>query len=140
MFIGGAESIDKNLRTPGVDWFPEETLRPNKFSKQFNGLVDIIVSHTGPASFLEGISNKNLTFADKTSKVLDSMLRVFSPKKWFFGHWHEFMRGRLGITDFMALGHSGCSDSEFMQYFDMEEIDVDEQIRIYKFFTQYVSD
>ena len=49
MSVGGGVSVDKHWRTPGIDWFPEETLslaeaeycaRPGK--------VDIILSHDCP--------------------------------------------------------------------------------------------
>ncbi len=47
LFMGGAESIDKHLRTPGIDWFPQEVIS----QVDFNNLppedtkIDIVISH-----------------------------------------------------------------------------------------------
>lgn len=46
MSVGGGVSVDKEWRTEGVSWFPEETLTPEQFEYSTReGKVDIIVSH-----------------------------------------------------------------------------------------------
>ena len=53
MAVGGGVSVDKEARTPGYDWFPEETLTPEQFEHCLReGPVDIIVSHDCPAGVL----------------------------------------------------------------------------------------
>lgn len=48
LFMGGAESIDKNTRLIGFDWFPQEVLTLSELYKlEERGLdkVDIVISH-----------------------------------------------------------------------------------------------
>lgn len=48
LFMGGAESVDKQYRTEGKDWFPEESITQADIDAIPTGKIDIIVSHTCP--------------------------------------------------------------------------------------------
>lgn len=63
-FMGGAASIDKARRTPGMDWFAEELINRNdvdkliwNLSKNGNPMdlekVDLLITHTPPADCIE---------------------------------------------------------------------------------------
>lgn len=53
MAVGGGVSVDKKFRTPGDDWFSEETITPQQFEHCIrDGKVDIIVSHDCPPGVL----------------------------------------------------------------------------------------
>jgi Icc-related predicted phosphoesterase len=47
-FCGGAGSIDKGFRTPGVDWFPEEAVTDEDVAKFNNQKIDLLVTHCPP--------------------------------------------------------------------------------------------
>ena len=86
MFFGGAQSIDKNMRTPGIDWFPDEI---PKYGEVHNALredqeVDIMITHTAPFSFECFPRDVN----DPTREFLDVLLDHYKPEHWFFGHFH----------------------------------------------------
>lgn len=90
LFIGGASSIDRHLRTPGLDWFPEETL---KACPLVLPQANVVVSHTCPNVFMEAF---NLTERwglemekDISRAVLDNVLKRLTPKLWVFGHFHQ---------------------------------------------------
>ena len=54
LFVGGANSYDKQYRTKGVDWFPDEILTEsdlNWIRHNVKDKVDVVFSHTCPVEF-----------------------------------------------------------------------------------------
>jgi uncharacterized phage protein (TIGR01671 family) len=95
LFIGGANSVDKNLRTPGHDWFPEETIKNKDIDIALNGgKVDIVISHTCPESFAPYLLGGNLAKINDPSCIgLECVLERLKPELWYFGHWHIHKNG-----------------------------------------------
>jgi Icc-related predicted phosphoesterase len=94
LFIGGADSIDKEWRIYNRTWWPQEILNFNDFfyfEKEVKK-ADIIISHTCPYSFNVGLQFEN-KIIDPTRKILDLVLNKYNPKLWFFGHFHEYIEG-----------------------------------------------
>lgn len=99
LFFGGAESVDKQWRTPGFDWFPGEDIKP----QDLNALdsitnIDIVISHTCPSSFVGGVWSKSPVgmwdkVEDSASRYLEWILEKYYPKQWVFGHFHENITG-----------------------------------------------
>ena len=90
LFAGGAESVDRNVRTAGHDWFPKETIKDHDLDKMLaHDRVDIVISHTCPTTFLKHLRNGNLAKSNDPSCVaLEYVLNKYKPEQWFFGHWH----------------------------------------------------
>ena len=45
-FLGGAESIDREYRTPGRDWWPQERMTVGQINRALEmGPVDVLVTH-----------------------------------------------------------------------------------------------
>lgn len=115
-FMGGARSVDRPLRTKGVDWFPEELL-PWETLDHLPGRADIVISHTSPRTF--GVSKAEsvtmgagwgrtvaagLDFTPDTSQdVLDEVLRRLRPTRWYFGHYHWERRGEAAGCSWRCL-------------------------------------
>ena len=112
--VGGADSIDKDLRTPGIDWWSNEQMSYTEMAKcreAYNeAKPDIVVSHEAPF-FLHGIlhaasvtlrpSYKSLgePRGNSTAFLLDTLFLDHRPKMWYFGHWHTSLTFRqFGIT------------------------------------------
>ena len=114
LFVGGADSIDKQWRTQGVDWFSQETMKYSDYERiNFSKKYDIVVSHTCPSCCLSkmklsyrGINGK---FFDLTSDLLQSVFDRIKPKKWFFGHWHQYDVFDIEGCEFTVLNMSGRS-------------------------------
>ena len=105
MFIGGADSIDKNARTIGHDWFYEENISLSQFdmAMAFDGEIDIVISHTCPASFdIHKSFGKN---EDPNRIALQYILEKYKPSQWFFGHWHINKEGKVGDTYWTCLDY-----------------------------------
>jgi hypothetical protein len=101
--IRGAESIDKHLRTEGVDWFANEQLTYSRFSSMVDNFravkPRIVVSHQCPSFVVKEILDAKAgdiykygkQFAyDITSQAMMSAWHAASvhPDLWVFGHHH----------------------------------------------------
>jgi len=93
-FVSGADSIDKHLRTEGVNWWPTEELSYQQATECLeqweNSKTEILVSHDLPQSFAEGyklIYDKTLT-----RNLLQKMIEARKPKMLIYGHHHKSTR------------------------------------------------
>lgn len=109
MFFGGASSIDRNTRTIGVDWFPEEVIRYSDITNiGYDGEVDIVISHTCPTEFdvCPGVKEDGY-YKDPSRQALSYILRRYKPALWYFGHWHKYMTGYTGGCRWTCLSYFG---------------------------------
>jgi hypothetical protein len=92
MFMGGAQSVDRHTRTFGIDWFPEEVISyADVHNIEYEGPVDIVVSHTCPREFDIGIGHKEEGYYKDCSRMaLSYILHHYRPSLWYFGHWHHY--------------------------------------------------
>lgn len=97
MGIGGAYSIDKDGRTEGVSWWPEETITDAEvFRCVDGGPVDVVVSHDVPMFvdlsrhlWREGVQpwgwhGESLDNRLRLTEVFDGV----KPRHWIHGHYH----------------------------------------------------
>ena len=102
LFIGGAYSIDKRYRTPGIDWFDTETISQRDIENLPNVDIDIVISHTCPKEFFKHVFEFEKQY-DSSMEALSYVLEKYKPKFWYFGHFHKFKRGKVGGCTFTAL-------------------------------------
>ena len=112
MFFGGALSIDRNNRTLGVDWFQEEIIKDSDIRfLDYEGHVDIVISHTCPREFDVGVGAKEEEYYRDCSRMgLSYVLHHYQPALWYFGHWHHYTTGYNNGCRWTALdylGHGG---------------------------------
>lgn len=108
LFCGGADSIDKQLRTPYVSWWPTEVISLEDLDYLPNCSIDTVISHTCPSeiadvimqSHLQTIPGKSL---DPSCSYLDRVLERYKPNEWVFGHWHISFNWALNGTEFFGL-------------------------------------
>jgi len=126
LFAGGAYSVDKDQRTPGTDWFPEEILTEDDFAS-FPDIpsVYMVISHAAPMSATLPPGLFPTKYPDPSRRVLDKVLRRYQPKRWYCGHYHVPFSEKLGECEFRALdcGHDfKCkSDPDLAGYAVLEE-------------------
>lgn len=91
LLMGGAESIDKQNRTQGVDWFPQEIITMGDIYRLPETSICGVVSHTGPHIFLDNRKPGEYygKFKDPSMDMLDIVFEMYNPKRWIFGHWHQ---------------------------------------------------
>ena len=85
LFMGGADSIDKNYRTAYEDWFPEELITSEDMRKLPDHQVDIVVSHTAPREFKLEMGKE---YEDPSRSYLSVILDKYRPNLWYFSHFH----------------------------------------------------
>lgn len=112
LFFGGADSSDKDSREEGEDWFAGELPGQADLEKLNTDLqIDIIISHTCPKKINlretppEGYSAGPwlAKSGDPTRVLLDHVLKLYAPAKWYFGHFHIHQIGQCGKTEWQAL-------------------------------------
>lgn len=114
MGIGGAVSVDKKWRVPGIDWFPEETITPRQFEHCLRpGDVDIVIAHDAP----EGVDIPGIHALEKLDAsqcffpidsiheswahrgILADIVKDKQPRYWFHGHYHVRYNGAWFAPD-----------------------------------------
>ena len=115
-FLGGAESVDKAWRTPGVDWFAEERVSQDDVDKLIHNLngreLDVLVSHSPP----EFVNKANfpplnehdwglpLGWIDESAWKVSKAYWAVKPKKMYCGHMHKpVLHGNVRIVDIDEL-------------------------------------
>jgi len=110
LFMGGANSIDQNRRTMGIDWWPEEVISQSDFRNLPDEDIDILVSHTCSNEIYDesiqysllknGFPRKDV---DPSYTALSRIWEIYQPSQWFFGHFHINMNGTIGPTRWQCL-------------------------------------
>lgn len=123
MFFGGADSIDKNVRTLGIDWFPEEVITQKDFENLPYKKIDIFITHTCPGELVDML---RIFYPEKpfepSNQALSELWKIYKPSLWIFGHWHQFVEGRLEETKWYCLSHSTSTRRWWMWLPEKEEI------------------
>jgi len=110
LFIGGANSIDAAWRTPGHDWFHNETISLGDVERLPNTQIDIVISHTCPHEFtLKKDFYDGAKFKDPSMDALSLVLDKYKPKKWYFGHFHMHDQGIYNNTRWCCLNMASDS-------------------------------
>lgn len=130
LFAGGAESTDKierlKLMAQGYSriWWPQEGISENDLKR----LRDVpranwAISHTAPLGFSIGMKLAGFDFEGErdiaSRRLLDKVLWKYWPERWFFGHYHKFMRGDYDGCLWEALSATRGDrfwDKVFLQY------------------------
>jgi hypothetical protein len=105
-FMGGAESIDRGLRTPGYDWWPDEEVKLTKFldyvlPNYMLGGFNIVVTHDCPRSVAKDLFDVDSN--STTRHMLQILFDEYQPDLWVFGHWHRSTRKKINGTEFVCL-------------------------------------
>jgi len=95
MALGGAHSVDRQRRTPGFSWWPEEALTDAEVVyAERPGQVDVMVCHDAPASDLVPGVNASYWPAEEIraseahrAKIRD-VVETVKPSVLYHGHFH----------------------------------------------------
>lgn len=106
--VRGAESIDKHLRTEGIDWFADEELNYQQQLEAFDLYAKvkprIVISHDCPQIIMESIFKMGWSFGkSQTRNMLQAMFDAHKPELWVFGHHHFSKDVNIFGTRFVCL-------------------------------------
>jgi predicted phosphodiesterase len=114
MFMGGGDSIDKDLRKVGVDWFPEEVIQQKDMYNLPDIKVDIFITHTCPVELVNELRRFYEKEKEPSNWALSELRKKYKPSLWFFGHWHMYREGKLFNTKWYCLSHPGQGERWWM--------------------------
>lgn len=106
LFMGGAESMDKHLRIPHFDWFPEESITINQINALKKTKIHTVISHAAPRFVLNDLEN----MAKRryiTPILLEHVFELYKPKYWYFGHYHQYYSNYIDDCWFYGLNKTG---------------------------------
>lgn len=130
MSVGGAYSVDKAVRKPGLDWFPQEDITDDDVDHAIaQGKVDVLLTHDVPSVapvlekllIVKGRRYKLIPEAEKNRIQLEKVRVATRPKLLFHGHYHVNYRERIDGTLIVGLDCNGATGFSW-HIFDTEEI------------------
>lgn len=120
--VGGAESYDKHLRNPGLDWWEDEELSYPRLQQIIDVYSElkpsIVVTHDASnealalATHYKELRIGKATCGRRTRAAFDAMLEIHRPKVWVNGHWHIRWDHEFRGTRFIGLEELGVTDLE----------------------------
>ena len=90
--FGGAQSRDKEWRTPYRSWWPEEMPSEEDFANADKNLnacgrkVDLVITHCAPSSAQYRLNREFRP--DRATEFLQYVCDTIGFEHWFFGHYH----------------------------------------------------
>lgn len=124
MALGGATSLDKDVRTENADWFPDEELTLEDCLKACEGgKAEVMITHDCPSAVVHtfpefGFPAHEKNRAEQHSRKLQSVVNNVQPEYLMHGHLHilyqrtQFMPyGECTVT---GLGMDGGEDNWFI--------------------------
>lgn len=108
-FVRGETSIDKENRTPFVDWWPNEELNYSQAESCIDLFAkvkpDVVISHGCPLDVLKIINNQfyKQYGGSFTTKLLQTLFEYSAPKLWLFGHYHADFNRVINGCNFICI-------------------------------------
>lgn len=118
MALGGAHSVDRNHRTPYVDWWPREFLSPDEVQRAIDGgAVDVMVCHDAPLGAdvpvlrlgPKGWQPEEIAMSVRHQRLIREVVDAVRPVHLWHGHYHDRYEGVLRLDDGHVVKVHGLS-------------------------------
>lgn len=109
MYIGGARSPNQETDTRSLEWWPEEELPQETLDQLIEVYASVkprvMVTHDGPHSVVSRWwpQYKDEHAKSRTAAAFDTMLNLYNPDHWIFGHHHVSRHETIRNTKFRCL-------------------------------------
>ncbi len=116
--VGGAYSIDRFSREPGISWWEQEMTTMADIYRleelvKVHGKADVLLTHDAPTSLPEWPGFiKDDPASDANRKMMDTAWEIARPTLWFHGHYHRALDYKHNETYVIGLG----ADDQAMPY------------------------
>ena len=96
--FGGAKSIDKHTRTPGIDWWDREMPNNKEESeglsnlKKHNNLIDYVITHDCSERTYDKLTKLGIIFGRQSTRLsyyLEEIEEKVEYMHWYFAHHHK---------------------------------------------------
>lgn len=110
--LGGAHSIDKQIKILMNSWFVEEKITESDVDKAIKngaGNIDIMVSHDTPVGVNIPLSSMAISEIDlyesyDNRKLLGEAVKAIQPKKLIHGHYHVYYEDTTADKNTQVIG------------------------------------
>jgi hypothetical protein len=112
MFVGGADSIDKEWRIKDYSWWENEELSREDF-KRIREVYKfarprVMITHTAPTEattyMLDQVLRQvRLGPSTVSEDEFQQLLQIHRPELWVFGHWHHHLDVSIDGTHYVCL-------------------------------------
>ncbi|MEE9579944.1 MAG: metallophosphoesterase [Nitrosomonadaceae bacterium] len=113
-FIRGGVSIDRCMRTEGVDWWANEELNMSSCYSVVDEYTRIkptfVVSHECPITIVPYVTASLHIIPSRTNQLLERLFGIHQPDQWVFGHYHKSWSEFMDGTRFTCLNKLECLD------------------------------
>lgn len=119
LFMGGATSIDKHMRTPGTDWWAGENISQRQYYQALENIetaeddIKVMVAHDSICSayplLIDG--NKYGFAKDPNAIALEQLFKEAQPLVYIHGHHHVSKHYMIGGTKFISLERCDCEEA-----------------------------
>lgn len=122
-YIRGAWSIDQEIRSAGVDWWPEEELTNEECEKALELYKEVcpkfVVSHECPLDIVQFVTDPMMAHSwgftksiihTNTNRILQRMREHHAPKLHVFGHYHRNLDIVANGVRYVCLPELGVLD------------------------------
>lgn len=118
-YVRGGNSIDKEYRKEGLDWWPREQITYRQATEAlalYDSIrPDYVITHECPAGVIDFVSggktwNGRYIQPSMTANLLQQMFDSHKPKFWYFGHHHKDWEADLLGCKFQCLNELSYVD------------------------------
>jgi|SRR5882672_1922168 len=117
MFIGGEESIDREWRQEGYNWWADEQLSYQEFERLIDIYLtvrpEIMITHGAPTTAVGVLCSYNhmrFFHPSRTTQALQAMFDLHKPRLWLHGHFHLAFDQVIDGTRFICQPELGWVD------------------------------
>lgn len=105
-YLSGAWSIDRQWRTTGIDWWPDEEICMSGLMNAIDlykiKYPKLVITHDCPIEITKILYPREAIHT-RTGQALDRMLEDWQPPLWVFAHHHQSLDFVHGRTRFICL-------------------------------------
>ena len=106
--LGGANSIDRNYRTPYLSWWEGEQISMGDVYRTVDGgTADVMLCHDAPLKVSIPLNHRDmgwdydqLNYAKGSRIMIQHAIDEVKPKLFFHGHYHVFYDKKVTLGDF----------------------------------------
>lgn len=127
--LGGARSVDRDLRTEGRDWWPGEEARPSDLERLGHDPLEILVTHEAPGLIpMVPPGHSQPAIPDGTRRLIDEAIERTRVRAVFHGHWHRRATSEILLPEgrrvrVEGLGMNGLADGDSV-ILDLQTLEV----------------
>jgi len=123
--VGGAYSIDKKWRVPGLSWWPEEELTDDDVRRACRGgRTDVLLTHDAPLGAIPP-GMRSIRASDANRQRVRQIVDHTRPVVQFHGHFHAFYTDQVthpgGTTRVVGLASNIEADRSWA-WLDLPEL------------------